>query len=125
MTAFFSSLPPELVRQILSHLPRPSHGSPLPAPSPLLATALASPTLQVMSPELLFHSMTLAGEEYALHWKESAVRGHTRVSKVMAQWREDRDEGQAAEWLRAMFEREGRGRLEVLGLEGIAKENWA
>ena len=66
MTAFFSSLPPELVRQILSHLPRPSHGSPLPAPSPLLATALASPTLQVMSPELLFHSMTLAGEEYAL-----------------------------------------------------------
>ena len=53
------------------------------------------------------------------------MRGHTRVSKVMAQWREDRDEGQAAEWLRAMFEREGRGRLEVLGLEGIAKENWA
>lgn len=118
-----STLPPELLGQILSHLARPSLGPALPAPSPLLATAVVSRTLRVLSQKLLFHSVTAACEEQGMRWRSTAASAFTRELRVMVEWREDRTEGDAVEWVRTVFEGDSSGKVEVLEMEGVGTDD--
>lgn len=127
MASSQSALPPELVREILAWLPRPSLGPPLPAPSPLLATSLVSHAFRTISQELLFECVTVVEEEQALCWMSTHANGHTRELRVVAGWRDEEDDDASMGWLSDTFTRKY-SQLKVLEVEVSAeaqlKEGW-
>lgn len=118
MPATLTTLPPELQREILSYLPRPSLGPPLPAPSPLLATSLLSPTMRELSQELLFHSVRLGRCKQTERWQGARAGRSTRELKVEYSRRRGEDA-----WLRRAIEGCKDGRVGVLELVMVTEED--
>lgn len=77
MGATFTSLPPEVLLEILSYLPRPTTEGRLPRQSPLIATAATNKQLRLLSQQLLFESVRLRGKEQVERWMASPARKWT------------------------------------------------
>lgn len=86
MVATFSSLPPEIVGQILSFLPRPTinHGR-VTTTSPLLATSLVSKAWYSLSQHFLFHTVALNGTLALDRWaRTEACRSTVQLAVNLA-----------------------------------------
>lgn len=132
MAPTFSSLPTEILLEILGHLPRPTLGTRLAAPSALIATALVNKQLRSLSQQLMFDHVRIKGKEQAKSWTRAVARKWTTELWIEV-GREDMAEG--TDWLAKVFARGlsgkdgNRGRkLEVLEVEGVEegelKDGW-
>lgn len=77
MGATFTSLPPEVLLEILSHLPHPTRDTEPAVSSPLVYTATVNQQLRSLSQQLLFKSVTLSGKEQAERWIATDARKWT------------------------------------------------
>lgn len=111
MPATFHSLPPEVILQILGHLPLPSFGLEAPNRSPLIDTALVNRLLRLLSQELLFTSVTLAERKHVERWSRTDARARTAALSIRLSWRAGLSEGGV-----------GAGWLEEALREGLAGE---
>lgn len=123
MPATFSSLPPEVVLEILGHLPRPALEAKLPTPSPLVATARVSHQLTAASQKFLFSSVTLEGKEQIDRFASTEARKWTTELWIEV-GNGDLAEGGAwlEETMREVMSKRGKvvgKRLKVLVLEGV------
>ncbi len=85
MPTTIHSLAPELILEILCHLPvTVDFGGPrpLPAPCPLLATSLVSKKFRELSQQVLFQEAYLCGKGEARLWAETGARRWTKVLTI-------------------------------------------